>query len=348
MAVRFPSLDTLGQDCRDVVRAVRHSPAFSAMVILTLGLGIGANAAMFGIIDRLMLRGPAFVVAPDRVVRLYVTEQTDFAQQTGSTLGYVTYDHLRRHARTFDDLAVYARTEATVGAGADAARIKLGRASWNFFPMLGVRPVAGRFFTAEEDHPPRGQDVVVLDEGYWKRQFGGERDVIGRTMAIGGVTYTIVGVAPQGFTGAELEQRDAWVPISLRYWGPGSDWATGWDISWLQIIGRLKPGVTFEQAGADATLAHQRAFDGPPNHTMRTATVSVRPLRFDRAGKEPVLRARDASSPRGCRSPRSRDRSWPPRPAPRGRERRAGAARWAGGCGRRIRGRAVRPQRAAA
>src|SRR5215207_8312124 len=179
------------------------------MVVITLGLAIGANAAMFGIIDRLLLRGPAFVVDPDRVVRVYVTETDgNLGEQTGSVVGFVTYDHLRAAANDFEDLAVYSRTEVTVGRGMDAQRIQLGRVSWNFFPMLGVRPVVGRFFGADEDRVPQGENVVVLDEGYWKRSFAGDRGVIGRPIVMGGVTYTIVGVAPRGFTGVELERRD--------------------------------------------------------------------------------------------------------------------------------------------
>jgi predicted permease len=289
MAVGFPSLETLGQDVRDVLRGIRNAPGFSTMVVVTLGIAIGANAAMFGIIDRLMLRGPAHVVDPDRVVRLYATETAGHLRSTGSVVGFVTYDHLRRNARDFVDLAVYARTEATAGSGPAASRIVLGRASWNFFPLLGVRPVLGRFFTAEEDRPPRGQNVIVLDEGYWQRAFGGDRGILGHTMIISGVTYSIVGVAPRGFTGAELERRDGWVPISLPYWGPGADWPTTWSASWLQIIGRLQPGVSFADAGTDATAAHQRAYDGPPDNSMRTATVSVRPLRFTRMGTESVV-----------------------------------------------------------
>ena len=286
-AVGFPTLDTLGQDLRYVVRAIRHAPGFSAMVVLTLGLGIGANAAMFGIVDRLLLRGPAHVVDPDRVVRVYVTQQDgDLGESTGSVVGFVTYSHLRDNAKDFEDLAVYARTEATVGRGADAHRIMLGRVSWNFFPMLGVRPALGRFFGADEDHLPQGENVIVLDEGYWKRAFAGDRGVLGRAMTVGGVTYTIVGIVPQGFTGVELERRDAWVPISLTYWGPGANWATGWDINWLQIVGRLKPGVSLEDVGSRATIAHRRAFDGPANHTMRTATLSAAPLRFNARAKE--------------------------------------------------------------
>jgi predicted permease len=288
-AIGVPSLETLGQDLRYVSRAIRHSPGFSAMVVLTLGIAIGANAAMFGIIDRLMLRGPAHVVDPDRVVRLYATERNGNEESTESVVGYVTYAHLRANARDFEDLAVYASTEATVGVGAEAHRIQLGRVSWNFFPLLGVRPRLGRFFGADEDHPPRGENVVVIDEGYWRRSFGGDARVVGRTMVIDGVTYTIVGVAPQGFTGAELERRDGWVPISLPYWGPGPEWPNAWDVSWLQIVARVKPGVTFERASVEATAAHRHAYDGPPNHTMAAASISVAPLRFNRAGKEQIV-----------------------------------------------------------
>src|SRR6478735_7709169 len=103
-AIGIPSLDTLGQDVRYVLRAIRHSPGFSAMV-----------AATFGIIDRLMLRGPAHVADPDRVVRLYATERNGSEESTESIVGYVTYAHLRARARAFEDLAVYSATDATVG-----------------------------------------------------------------------------------------------------------------------------------------------------------------------------------------------------------------------------------------
>ena len=281
------TLETLGQDLRYVLRALRHSPGFSAMVVVTLGLGIGANAAMFGIIDRLLLRGPAHIVDADRVARLYATQANgDIGPFTYSVVGFVSYIRLRENVRTFDDLAVYSRTEATVGHGEDARRVKLGRVSWTFFPVLGVKPVVGRFFDASEDRVPRGDDVIVLDEGYWRRAYGGDRAAIGRTLVIGGVPYTIVGVAPQGFTGVELEQRDGWVPISLPHWGPGGNWSTAWDNNWLQIVGRLKPGVSAEEASADLTSAHRRSYDGPADNTIRDATFSVAPLRYDTRGKE--------------------------------------------------------------
>ena len=287
LAVGIPSLDTLAQDLRYVVRAIGHSPGFSAMVVLTLGIAIGANAAMFGIIDRLLLRGPEHVVDPDRIVRLYAHGKDPGGNESvGSVVGFVSYTKLRDNAPDFEELAVYSRTEATVGRGAEAHRVNIGRVSWTFFPLLGVRPAAGRFFGADDDHGPRGNDVVVLDEGYWRRVYGGDRAAIGRTMSIGGVQYTIIGVAPGGFTGVELARRDAWVPISLPYWGPGEGWETAWGLNWLQIIGRLKPGISLAQAGTDLTTAHQRAFDGAANDDMRTATFSVAPVRFNSSGKE--------------------------------------------------------------
>jgi predicted permease len=287
LAVSVPTFDTLVQDLRYVVRAVRHSPGFSTMVVLTLGIAIGANAAMFGIIDRLLLRGPEHVVDPDRVVRLYAHgKDPGGTESTGSVVGFVSYAKLRDNARDFEGLAVYARTEATAGRGAEAHRVTLGRVSWTFFPLLGVRPAAGRFFGRDDDHGPRGNDVIVLDEGYWRRLYGGDRGAIGRTVTIGGVQYTIIGVAPSGFTGVELARRDAWVPISLPYWGPGEGWETAWGLNWLQIIGRLKPGVSLAQAGTDLTTAHQRAFDGSPSDDMRTATFAVAPVRFNQKGQE--------------------------------------------------------------
>jgi predicted permease len=280
------TLETMGQDLRYVVRALARSPGFSGMVVLTLALGIGANAAMFGIIDRLLLRGPEHVVDADRVVRLYATQREDDAERVESVVGYVAFAGLRDNTRAFERLAAYAWTEETVGRGLDAERIKVGRASWDFFPLLGVRPVLGRFFGPDEDKPPRGADVVVLEEGYWERMFGGDRGVIGRTIDLGGATFTIIGVAPRGFTGAEFERRDAWVPISVTRWGPGPNWPTAWDVQWLQVIGRLKPSVGRAEANADATAAHARAYDGPPNNSMRTATFSVAPLHYNRAGRE--------------------------------------------------------------
>jgi predicted permease len=286
-AVGLMWLETLGQDARYVLRSLRHSPGFVTMVVLTLGLGIGANAAMFGIVDRLLLRGPEHVVEPGRVVRVYMTTRSaEGRERTESAAGYVLYASLRDHARAFERVAAYAERNAITRRGVDASELRVAQVTWDFFPLLGVRPSLGRFFGPDEDRPPQGENVVVLDRGYWQRTFGADSGVLGRTLDIDGLPYTIIGVAPNGFTGAELERRDAWVPMSVRAWQPTPDWPTTWNASWLEIIGRLKPGVTPRQAGVDATVAHRRAYAGDPDYSVARAKLSVAPLRYTREGKE--------------------------------------------------------------
>jgi len=280
-------LDGVWQDVRYAARGVRRAPGVALMIVLTLGLGIGANAAMFGIVDRLLLRGPERVRDADRVTRLYVTQPSAGGTEffTGSTVGYVLYANMRDHARAFERVAAYAVTDATLGEGDAAERVRSGAATWDFFPLLGVRPQLGRFFGAEEDRPPAGERVAVLGYGLWRRAFAGDPAAVGRTLTLNDETYTIVGVAPRGFTGVELGRVDVWVPMSVRSNGITNDWPTSWNAQWLQVVARLKPGVTPEQAGADATAAHRRTYAGE-DKDWTGARLSVAPLRYNRQGKE--------------------------------------------------------------
>ena len=286
-AVGFPSLETLWQDARYTARSLAASRGFTAMVVVTLGLGIGANAAMFGIIDRLLLRGPEHVVDPERVVRVYSTTRDDAGREsTGNTFPYAFVAEMR-NVGGFERVAGYTSGTATTGRGTDARPLAVGRVTWDFFPLLGVRPALGRFFRPEEDRPPRGENVVVLDGGYWERAFGADSGVLGRTLEVSGTSYTIIGVAPKGFTGAELERRDVWMPLSAQGPRAGPDWATSWNVWWVRVLARLKRGETPERASQEATAVHRRAYPGPPDYTIAGASLSVRPMRFDDAGREP-------------------------------------------------------------
>lgn len=275
----------LGDDLRYVVRSLASSRAFTLTVVATFALAIGANAAMFGIIDRLLVRGPEHIVAPERVKRLYISLSDEIhGQETAPSFGYVSYAFLRDQSRTLDGAAAYTHGyEYTLGSGPDAQRIKVAHVSWDLFPLLGVGPQLGRFFSAQEDHPPDGQRVLVLDESYWKRRFGGDRAVLGHTVLLDGQAYTIVGVAPSGFTGVELRRTDAWAPISLLH--PAKDWPTAWNVEYLQVIARLKPGITPEVASAEATLLHRANYTGK-SRIMPSAQLAFRPISSGRSGKE--------------------------------------------------------------
>ena len=280
-------VEALLDDVRYIARSLARTPAFTLTVILTFALGIGANAAMFGIVDRLLLHGPDHLVAPERVQRLYLTE-TDEARgpQTDAVLGYVSYAILRDQARALERVAAYSAVrEATRGLGSDGQPIRLAYATWDFFPLAGVRPQLGRFFSADEDRPPNGRRVLVLDEDYWKNEFGGDRAILGATTTVNGESFTVVGIAPVHFTGVELQRVDAWAPMSLIH--PTNDWPTSWQAQWLQIVARLRPGVSAREASLEATQLHRRSYTGR-SRSLGNAELSFHPVSYNRAAKEPA------------------------------------------------------------
>jgi putative ABC transport system permease protein len=279
-------MESLVRDIRFALRALRREPAFTAFVVMTLALGIGANAAMFGIADRLLVRGPAHVRDANRVIRLYVTEQPPgMTAVTSSGFGHVTYDVLRRGATSFEQVATYAINDIVAGQGTDARQVRAGYASAGFFALLGVRPELGRFYTDQENAPNATAHVVVLSHAAWTNWFGGGQDALGRTVTLGDESFTVIGVAPAGFTGAELGRVDVWVPGNLLSVRVTPDWATSYNAQWLKIVARLKPGVTLDQAGLDATAAHRRAYSGT-DKTTAEARLTAASLRANDAGTD--------------------------------------------------------------
>ena len=276
-------LDSLTQDIRFAAQALVREPLLAGMVIVTLALGIGANAVMFGIIDRLLLSGPEHVTNPDQVMRLYVTRERQGMQMTASRFGYVSYK-LMQDVSAFDGVGAFTRSEEVVGTGAEAKRIWAGYATWDLFPTLGVKPLLGRFFTSQEDMPPKGHNVVVLSYEYWQREFNGARDVVGRTYRMRSGTYRIIGVAPPGFTGPQLEPAEVWIPMSSRL-APVDDWWESWNAWWLQVVVRLKPGVTPDQANALATASFRNAYTGR-TPGFNQALLSVHPISYGDDGEE--------------------------------------------------------------
>ena len=277
-------LDGWTQDLRYAVRGLRRERAFTVFVVVTLALGIGANAAMFGVVDRLMLRGPDHVRDASRVVRVYRTEHVPgYGTFTSPTTSYVMYAHLKRAAHDFSGVAAEAAGHAaTLGRGAAAEPISLGSVSWDLFPMLGVSAYRGRFFSSAEDSVIGAQRVAVLGYGFWQRAFGGSDSAIGRQIVVNDASYTVIGVAPPGFTGTGLGRVDVWAPLSLIH--PTPDWPRTWNAQWLDVYARLKPGVTMEEASRDATTAHHATYVGPDT-ALAQARLFVAPLSADNRGQ---------------------------------------------------------------
>jgi predicted permease len=283
---RLP-MESFAQDVRFAGRGLRKEPAFTAFVAMTLALGIGANAAIFGIADRLLLRGPEHVRDWTRVVRLYSTVQPNGMRAfTSSYFGHVSYELLKTANQSFEGVASYAVNEGLLGVGDEARQIQAGHATADLFPVLGVEPVLGRFFSEEENRPGAAVRVAVLGYGAWMEWYGGVPDVLGRTITLDDQPFTVIGVAPRGFTGPQFGRVDVWVPGSLRYATITDDWTTSWSAQWLQIVGRLKPGVTLEQASQEATAVHRRGYTGD-EPAVANAQQTLRSLQASDSGAEP-------------------------------------------------------------
>ncbi|MFN2566362.1 MAG: ADOP family duplicated permease [Gemmatimonadaceae bacterium] len=252
---RAELIDTVRQDLTYAVRQLRRSPGFALAAVITLALGIGANATMFGIIDRLLLRPPAHVADPARVLSFSYVRTLDGTTDDQEVFSYPLYRDLRQ-TRAFEHVAAYSRTSLALGRGADARSVRGMRVSASYFATLGVRPALGRLFLPEDDGNPVAPPVAVLGYGFWQSYFGGDRDVIGRGLALGDGRYTVIGVAPERFVGLGQSAVDVWVPLTAGV--PAevvANWHKGRQAFWLRVIGRLRPGVTPAVAQTEASAA---------------------------------------------------------------------------------------------
>ncbi len=210
----WPWLDAVWQDARVTVRGLRRTPAFTAGVMLTFALGVGANAAMFSLIDGMMLRPPALLRDPASMHRVYMYRSSDgIESETGGQ--YARNADIARLTTTFSAVAMHTTKQLAVGVGQDAREMRIAIVGATFFGFFDAPPVAGRYFGASEDAPPSGAPVAVLSHATWQAQYGGRAEAIGSTVQIGAVVYTIIGVAPEGFVGLwALRPPAAFIPVS--------------------------------------------------------------------------------------------------------------------------------------
>jgi len=251
-------LGALERDFGYAGRRLGRSPALTLGIVLTLALGIGANATMFGILDRLLLRPPAHITDPETVRRIAVLRKSPHGQIRG-TSDWMSYPDVRDlfAAESFSDVAAYTLQHLILGRGETARQVSAGVVSGTFFPLLGVRPAHGRLFGPADDRPG-APGVAVLGHGFWQRTYDGDPAVIGRTVDFGHGPYEIVGIAPEGFTGVDLEPVDLWLPIQIA----GEDlrgirWRETRTWFWMHAVARIAPGVTPQQADAEATALHR-------------------------------------------------------------------------------------------
>jgi predicted permease len=285
------------QDLRYAVRGMLLQPGFAAVIVIALALGIGANATMFGIVDRLLFRPPAFLIAPERTHHLYFQRVVDGSVHTGNSAQYQRFLDLTEASTTTEVIGAFSTRRVAVGVGEDTRELVLGAMSASLWQMFNARPVIGRFFTPDEDRDIGGSPVVVLSHGYWQSAYAGSDSVIGKTMQIGPATYTIIGVAPRGFAATQLLTPSAFLPIAVS--APqdfGAMWQryrTTYNITWLEVFARAKPGVSVEALTADLTNAYRRSYEKQIAIQPRTTPIAIAQPRvvlypvFEERGPEP-------------------------------------------------------------
>jgi predicted permease len=274
----------LWQDLRFALRSLRLRPAFSAMVVLTLALGIAANVSIFSLVNAALLR-PLPVRAPHELVLFspgYVMGRQLGPAPTAvdgrvSLFPYPLYERLRAQTEGLSIVAQDSNLEHAVirrpgASGDDAGESEPGRCvSANFFEVLGVPAYRGRTFQPEDDRAQDASPVVMLSHRLWQRRFESDPAVIGQTLGINGSPYTVIGIAPPGFSGANVgSPADFWVPMGMaqRFTRTGIDIALD-EYSWLQLFGRLQPGATLESAQASADVNLQRYVDEDDRRSAR-------------------------------------------------------------------------------
>lgn len=266
------AIDTLFQDLRYAWRGVRGRPAFAAGIVLTLGLGIGANTAMFGIVDRLLFRPPAYVTNVERVHRIYLSQLSNGSMVTERNFAFRRYLDLTELTSSFDASAAFFRRVTPVGTGDGTREMHVMAVSSSLFEFFDVRPLIGRFFIDADDRMPSGEPLVVLSHTYWQTAFGGKAEVLGQSLVIGAASYTIIGVAPPGFNGiSESVSVAMFIPITAFAHARTPNYAEHYSWTWLEMVVRRKPGVSLDVANADLNNAYIQSWRRERNASLEAA-----------------------------------------------------------------------------
>jgi len=269
----FGWLDDVRQDVRHALRSLRNGPAFTIVAVLTLALGIGANAAMFSVLNTYMLR-PLPYPEPDRLMRVF---RTSIHSQSWPHSFPNYLDHRARNS-VFEHLALYGQLRQSLTTDGQPAEGLQGlQVSANFFPALGVPPALGRWFTKEED-TPSANTVVILSDAFWRRHFDADPAVIGKTLRLEGQSVAVVGVMPPGF-----EHQLLWGAIDI--WRPmvsPPQQLQNRNSNFLQEVGRLKAGVT--QAQAEQSMIQLAANLSKETKLNQDESLRLEPLRRSQAG----------------------------------------------------------------
>jgi putative ABC transport system permease protein len=266
-------MNTLWQDMRYGFRMLWKKPGFTIVAILALALGIGANTAIFSVVNAVLLR-PLPFADPERLVIVWMdNRQMGMKEDIHSYPNFLDY---REQNKVFESMAAYRPASLNLTGTGEPERVMGAASTADFFNVMRVAPVAGRVFTAEEDQT--GHDsVIILSHGLWQRRFGGDKTIVGQSVALTGASRTVVGIMPPDFR-FPSKDTEFWIPLA-----PPAQLKDSRSAFWLNVIGRLKPGVTVEQARAEMDTISKRLEQQYPDINTNFGTNLV-PLREQTVG----------------------------------------------------------------
>ncbi|PWT93385.1 MAG: ABC transporter permease [Blastocatellia bacterium] len=234
-------MDLLFKDIRYAVRSLLKWPGFTTIAVLTLALGIGANAAIFSVVNAVLLK-PLKFRDPERLVMIW--EEASFAGFPRNTPATANYVDWKTQNRSFEDMAASASTNFNITGDGEPEHVDARKLTYNFLPLLGVQPFIGRTFTAEDDKPG-APNVAIISYALWQSRYGSDRAIVNSSIQLNGEKYTVIGVMPRGFQFIDKEEK-LWVPIAFT-----PEDLTQRGSHFLNVVARLKSGVTLKQAQAD-------------------------------------------------------------------------------------------------
>jgi len=271
-------VETLWQDLRYGARMLRKNPGSTAAVVIALALGIGLNTTLFTFVNALLLRPPAGVKAPDRLLEVWIHNPRSSGAEGYLPLTYPDYLYYRDHNQSFGGMLAFdGDPESVIWNKSGEGQVVMGQlVSGNFFSLLGVNAVLGRTISPEDDRTTNSQPVVVLGHAFWQQSLGSDPMIVGKALMLNGVNYSVIGVAPAGFAGLLVGiEPDFWAPTTMvEQITRDTGRLNNWHGNWLIAIGRLKPEASVSGARAEVkVLEHQIELDHPDLKRNLDATV---------------------------------------------------------------------------
>ncbi|HSQ19567.1 MAG TPA: ABC transporter permease, partial [Blastocatellia bacterium] len=260
-------METLLQDIKYGFRMMLKHPAFAAIAVIALALGIGANTAIFSVVNAVLLR-PLPFTEPDRLMVVYESRVDRGVSR--SSVSYPNFADWREQNSVFEHMSTYRTNDLVLTGDGEPARLLAGVVNADLFPLLGVSPSLGRTFLPEEDKPGDSGRVVMLSHRFWQQRFGGDPNVLGRGLVLGGKNYDVVGVMPKGFQfPVDSEPVDLWTTVVID-----SGMFTQRGAHYMHVIARLKPGVMLPQAKAEMDgIASNLEKQYPDENSHRGVTI---------------------------------------------------------------------------